>query len=153
MNQKKQLIAILAFLIAVGLIGYTFVSAPTVPEDVLQEQVRAQGEVIYLENCAECHGREGKAVACYTEDGERVACVGRLLQTPDLLCGAPSLRLQAMSWNGSLESYLIAVTTVGRSENGMPAYGLTYGGALTEARIELVSTYIAGWQTENLCQG
>ena len=152
MNQTKQLVAILAFLLAVAILGYTLVTSPTPTAVDPAVQAQLQGAQLYQAACASCHGQIGRADQCYEQGGGRADCLGRPLNHPDLLCGDVPLRLQAVNWQGDLESYLQAVTTVGRSEHMMPAFGQSYGGSLSEGQIMLISQYIMGWQTDELCQ-
>lgn len=110
-----------------------------------------QGANVYIENCATCHGKHAKAEICFSTNNEQIACAGRPLNTPNLLCGEPSQRLKEVAWEGSKQEYFRAITVMGNSSQGMPAFDKAYRydalTALTNDQIENVIAYLLNFET------
>lgn len=112
-------------------------------------EIIEQGGLVYMENCATCHGKHAKSELCFLtldDKEEQIACMGRPLNNFRFLCGEPSQRLQDIGWEGSKYEYIRSITTVGNMSEGMPAFGKAFRydaeTALSEDQIENVTAYL-----------
>lgn len=153
--QVKLLIATAAFMLTMIIFGYAALREPARMETTtaaFEARTVEKGAAIFFNNCATCHGIDGKAEECYDAAGERIGCRGLPLNHAPLLCGVPSERMKALNWNGSKESFINATVTVGRSLNGMPTWGAAYGGPMEPYQVDQVVQFVLNWETEELCQ-
>ncbi|MFK7801399.1 MAG: c-type cytochrome [Anaerolineae bacterium] len=127
------------------------------PVPTLNSAERLQiGEAIYKSSCATCHGEDGRSEVCYMpETVEQIACSGRPLNHPALLCGDESDRMQVMVWYGSKRGFIESTIAAGRTMNGMPAYSDEYSDGnvgLNALEIDAVTDYVMGYETDELCK-
>ncbi len=153
---KKIILTVVPLIVVMGLIGYVFFNESDRMETFQEKQEAEfieQGALVYADKCATCHGTMGKANLCYTTDGQQIGCSGRPLNTPDLLCGDPSPRLAAVEWKSTTEEYIRGITTIGRSEKGMPAYGKEFiyeeERGLSKQQIDDVTDYILNYASRD----
>lgn len=110
------------------------------------------GAQLFKENCAECHGVEGKAQNCVTYSGEEKGCVGLPLNHVALLCGEPSQRMTQLGWTGSKQNLIDQTVSAGRPGTLMPTWSQDFGGPMESYQIEQLSTYIMNWgEDPDLC--
>ena len=152
--QVKIVIGTVAFMLTMVVLGYAALREPARMEtftNMYEARSIESGAAIFHNNCASCHGENGKAEECYDADGELTGCAGLSLNRAELLCGSPSPRMDAMSWVGSKHAFIAGTVAAGRSVNGMPTWGADFGGSLEAYEIEYVTKYVLNWETEEMC--
>jgi mono/diheme cytochrome c family protein len=153
--QVKVVIGTVAFMLTMIILGFSALMEPARMERfTLAYDGRRieQGAEVYKANCSLCHGVNGEAQFCVDPaTGDQIACAGRPLNTPELLCGIPSPRMEAMAWLGTKYDYIEGVVNVGRPWAGMPTWGQAYGGPLQENQIENVAHFVLNWESVELC--
>ncbi|MDX1413716.1 MAG: cytochrome c [Candidatus Promineifilaceae bacterium] len=153
--QVKIIIGTVAFMISMMVFGYA----------VLREQARLErftrarqgreievGAHLYENNCATCHGVDGKAEECYdASSGEPIGCIGLPLNYAPLLCGDTSLRMEAMNWEGSKDAFIRSTLASGRPGTEMPTWSEQFGGPMRNDQINNTAQFVLNWETEELC--
>jgi mono/diheme cytochrome c family protein len=122
-------------LIVVGMVALTIRAVMTTPpqaEAALTYQERvAAGQELYVEHCAECHGEEGE---------------GGVVEGVE---GLEGTYLEAINSEDYLYTRTDETTKLiveyGQPNLGMPAFGLAYGGPLTQQEIDAVVTFVRSW--------
>ncbi|MEM9776475.1 MAG: c-type cytochrome [Chloroflexota bacterium] len=155
---KKLVFTALALLCLGVILGYSALNETSRTGEMAEaqkaESVEA-GAAVYYEHCANCHGQNGRAEECISLLGEVMACAGRALNTPELLCDNQGVRLQAEGWQGTAEEYILSITTIGKSETGMPPFGAEYRydqfNALADHQIQDVTAFILEYETWLSC--
>lgn len=153
--QIKVVIGTIAFMLVMIIMGVAALFEPA----RLQETTDAffgrqieKGAVIFSENCAECHGVEGKAIECVDFAGEELACVGLPLNHAPLLCGEPSQRLQQVGWQSSRENFISQTVAAGRPGTLMPTWSQEFGGPMEDYQVEQVTAFVMNWgEDPELC--
>lgn len=152
---KKLALTVGIFFLLLAILGYLSMREIARMEVFQAKRVAEkieQGARVYAENCAWCHGEQGKAEECIIDEGRVIACGGRALNTPQLLCNDKSQRLYEVGWSGTTEEYIRTITTVGNTENGMPAFGIDYRydtfTALSNQQIEDVTAYVLNFESD-----
>ena len=153
--QVKVIIGTIAFMLVMIILGVIALFEPARLEETTEAFAGRQvekGAVIFRENCAECHGTEGKAQNCVTYTGEEKACVGLPLNHIPLLCGDPSERMVQMGWTSSKEAYIRQVIAAGRPPTQMPVWSQEFGGPMEDYQIDQVTSYVLNWGADpELC--
>lgn len=152
--QVKVIIGTIAFMLSMVILGLITLFEPARMDQFTEANVGRkveQGASVYFNNCAECHGINGKVEECYNAAGEQVGCQGRALNERALLCGDPSPRMDQMLWTGTKEGFIHATINAGRAANGMPVWGEDYGGPLQYNDVENVTLFVLNYETEELC--
>jgi mono/diheme cytochrome c family protein len=103
------------------------------------------GAAIYANNCASCHGPNGKGLP-----GVAPALNSHYFFTE---------RMADVNWAGSTFDYVELTIAAGRPSKIhtqwaqiMPTWGNTYGGPLREDQVKAVTTYVMNWEREALEQ-
>lgn len=105
------------------------------------------GATLFANNCAPCHGEQGKG-------SPRAPA----LNAADLFNGT---RLQSIGWPGTLEDYLLLTVSAGRPKASsgaeayperMPTWGQAYGGPLRGDQIQSLTAYIMNWKDRALAE-
>jgi mono/diheme cytochrome c family protein len=116
-----------------------------------------QGAQVYFEQCARCHGTDGKGI---DGQGPALNSINFLGKTDNGRVVAPSQRLADIGWVGNLNGYIQAVTAAGiplKSSNMWdvthPAFSQNYGGNLRDDQIQNVTTFILNWQQDPATTG
>jgi menaquinol-cytochrome c reductase cytochrome b/c subunit len=91
-------------------------------------RVEAGGK-LYSEQCAECHGENGEGAEIKTVPGEFT----NPLNSEDFLVPHPS-------------DTIARLISYGQPDLGMQAFGLAYGGTLTDQEIRTIVDFIESWQ-------
>jgi mono/diheme cytochrome c family protein len=157
--QVKVVIGTLAFMLSMIIMGFATLREPARMERftlAYEGRLIEQGAEVFKNNCASCHGPDGKAEICLDDaSGEEVACVGVPLNNPNLLCDGDSapLNLRQRDWAGTKRAYIESVVAAGRTATGMPTWGEMFGGPLRENQVENVTLFILNWESEELCAG
>ena len=153
--QVKIIIGTVAFMISMMVMGYAALSEPARLERFTDARLGRQVEMgahLFEGNCATCHGVHGKAEECYdSSSGEPIGCIGLPLNYAPLLCGDISMRMEAMNWEGSKETFLLSTISSGRPGTEMPAWSDQFGAPLRNDQIVDLSKYVLNWETEELC--
>ena len=129
--QVKVIIGTIAFMLVMIILGVIALFEPARLEETTEAFAGRQiekGAVLFSENCAECHGVEGKAQNCVTYSGEEKVCVGLPLNHVPLLCGDPSQRMTQMGWQSSKEAFIRQTIAAGRPPTEMPTWAQEFGG-------------------------
>lgn len=134
--RNRPLATITMSIIVVGIVMLTIRAVMTTPPQAeavgltYQEQVAA-GQELYVEHCAECHGEEGEGGV--VEDVE----------------GLEGTYLEAINSEDYLYTRTDETTKLiieyGQPNLGMPAFGLAYGGILTQQEMDAIVTFVRSW--------
>jgi mono/diheme cytochrome c family protein len=153
--QVKVMIGTIAFMLTMIILGFAALLEPARMErySLAYDGRRIeQGAEVYKSNCSSCHGVEGDAQFCIDPaTGEQVGCIGRALNSAELLCGIPTPRMEAMGWLGSKYDFIEGTVAVGRPWAGMPTWGQEYGGPLQRNQVENVTLFVLNWESVELC--
>ncbi len=152
--QVKIVIGTVAFMLTMIVFGYAALREPARMEVYQQAEVARKiekGADLYYNNCSTCHGEQGRAEVCLDGDDEQIPCAGVALNTPELLCGEPSRKLQEMRWTGTRYQYINATIMTGRPHNGMPVWGAEYGGPLEPYQVDYLTEFVLNWETFEMC--
>jgi mono/diheme cytochrome c family protein len=122
-------------LIVVGIVFLTVqaaVTTPPQPESMAlgatkEEQIKAGGE-LYAKNCAECHGENGEGGEIKNKPGQET----RPLNSDDFLMTHAT-------------DTIVQIVSFGQPGEGMQAFGLAYGGQLTDQEIRTIVAFIESW--------
>ena len=134
--RSRPVATIVMSAIVLGMVLLTIRAVMTTPPQAeavgltYQEQV-ASGQELYVEYCAECHGEDGEGGV--VEDVE----------------GLEGTYLEAINSEDFLytrtDETVFLVTEYGQPNLGMPAFGLAYGGELSNQQINAIVTFIRSW--------
>lgn len=153
--QVKVLIGTIAFMLTMIILGFAALGEPARLEettDAFLGRSVENGAEIFANNCATCHGVNGKAEECYDAGtGEQIGCAGLPLNNAELLCGSPPPRLEAQGWEGTPLDYVRSTVSAGRPWNGMPTWGQQFGGPLQLNQVNDVSAFVVNWHSDVLC--
>lgn len=154
--QVKIIIGTIAFMLTMVIIGFISLREPARLDaftDAYAGRSVENGAEIFFDNCATCHGVNGRAEECFDPaSGEQIGCQGLPLNNAQLVCGATSPRMEAMGWAGSKHSFIQSTISAGRPWNGMPTWGEQYGGPLQGNQVEDVTLFVLNWENEELCE-
>jgi menaquinol-cytochrome c reductase cytochrome b/c subunit len=122
-------------LIVAGLVFLTIQAVVTTPPQAeavnlgadLASRVKAGGE-LYQKNCADCHGADGEGAEIKNRAGEFTFP----LNSDDFLMTRTS-------------DTIAQVISFGQPGQGMQAFGLAYGGQLTEQEIRAIVAFVQSW--------
>ena len=151
--QVKVVIGTAAFMLTMIILGYAALREPSRLEDMagaFTGRSVETGGIIFDNQCANCHGVEGKAQDCGVDSaGEAIACQGLPLNNYFLLCGEPPQRLTDMSFEGTAENYIAKTVTSGRG--AMPTWSNRFGGPMRDDQIQNVTWFVLNWAEGGLC--
>jgi mono/diheme cytochrome c family protein len=154
--QVKIIIGTVAFMIAMMVMGYGALRETARLERFTFARVGRQieaGADVYYQNCATCHGVNAKAEECYdAATGEPIGCIGLPLNYAPLLCGDPSLRMEAMNWQGTKHAFINSTLSSGRPGTKMPTWSQAFGGPLRDDQIEDATQFVLNFETVALCE-
>ncbi|MEJ5197431.1 MAG: c-type cytochrome [Anaerolineae bacterium] len=123
-------------LIVVGLIVLTVQAVITTPASeatgvaiggTKAEKIAAGGD-LYAKHCAECHGENGEGAELKGKAGE----VTQPLNSDDFLIG-------------HFDDTIAQIISFGQPGEGMQAFGLAYGGPLTDQEIAAIIAFMRSW--------
>jgi mono/diheme cytochrome c family protein len=129
LNRPVAVVAI--GLVVSGLVFLTVQAEVTTPpqaEEVSVGSVEAGGK-LYEDHCAECHGENGEGAEIKTRPGEFT----NPLNSEDFLETHPSETIQR-------------IISYGQPDLGMQAFGLAYGGTLTDPEIRSIVDFLESWK-------
>lgn len=152
--QVKVVIGTAAFMLTMIILGYAALREPSRLEDMAgayQGRSVETGGIIFDNNCATCHGVEGKAEACFDSAGNSIPCQGLPLNNYFLLCGDQPQRLADLGWEGTVENYVGKTVSAGRGAI-MPAWSNRYGGPMRDDQVQNVTLFVLNWSAGDLCE-
>jgi mono/diheme cytochrome c family protein len=154
--QTKIIIGTIAFMLTMIILGFVALNEPARLDafsNAYEGRSIENGAEIFANNCATCHGLDGEATQCFDAAGNEIGCVGRPLNTADLLCGTKPSRLVAMDWAGAKYDFIEGTVAAGRPWAGMPTWGQQFGGPMQNNEVRDVSLFVLNWESEILCGG
>lgn len=153
--QVKIIIGTIAFMLTMIILGFVALNEPLRLQqfsNAVEGRSIENGAEIFLNNCATCHGVNGRAEECFDAGtGDQIPCAGLPLNSADLQCGSPSPRLEIQDWQGAKLDYIHSTISSGRPWNGMPTWGEEYGGPLQRNQVADVAQFVNNWESEALC--
>jgi mono/diheme cytochrome c family protein len=151
--QVKIIIGTIAFMLTMIIMGFAALREPARMEEYTHIREGRQIEVgakIYKEQCATCHGQEGRAQDCTDAAGNPIDCQGIPLNHGPLLCGDTSTRMEAAGWEGTKLDFVKVTIAAGRGPI-MPTWSERYGGPMRDDQVEDVTVFVLNWESEELC--
>lgn len=152
--QVKVVIGTIAFMLTMIILGYAALREP----DRLQHFTEARegrmvetGAKLYFDNCATCHGVEGKAEECYDSAGNSIACQGLALNNYFLVCGDAPARLEQTRFEGTKVQFIQRTIAAGRSGTVMPAWSERYGGPMRDDQVMNVAAFVLNFANDEFC--
>jgi mono/diheme cytochrome c family protein len=109
------------------------------------------GANIYINNCATCHGVEGRAEDCSDAAGNAITCQGLSLNNYFLVCGDAPERLAQTRFEGTKEQFVERTVAAGRSGTVMPAWSARYGGPMRDDQVLNVAAFVLNFANDELC--
>ena len=152
--QVKILIGTVAFMLTMMLLGfYTLLEQSRLARftGAYDGRLTEKGADLFANNCATCHGKDGKAQQCFDPAGKEISCQGLPLNNYGLVCGAKSQRMESLGWGGSKEAFIRQTIAGGRSGGVMPTWSQDYGGPLQRAQIDALTKFVLNYGDEELC--
>jgi mono/diheme cytochrome c family protein len=149
--QTKVVIGTISFMLVMIILGLAALLEPAELERITDARAGRQiesGAVLFKENCAECHGVDGKAQLCIDYSGEEKGCAGLPLNHLPFLCGEPSERMTQLGWSGSKNDLIFQTISAGRPGTLMPTWSEQFGGPMEAHQIEQLTAYILNWSED-----
>lgn len=144
----KIVLGILASLIAIALVLIVLLTEETRMEAQTASWAGREienGAAIFANNCASCHGPDGRGGA------------GPALNSHYFFTDTG--RLADVGWSGTLYDYVELTVAGGRPSKTdaqwsviMPTWGQSYGGPLRGDQVEAVTAYVVNWRDSALAQ-
>jgi len=134
--RNRPIATIAMILIVAGLVFLTVQAALTTPVSEAtagaiggtKAEKAAAGGARYAEHCAKCHGEAGAGAELEGKAGEVTAP----LNSDDFLVG-------------HFDDTIFQLISYGQPGEGMPAFGLAYGGQLTDQEIAAIIVFMRSW--------
>ncbi len=144
----KIVLGILASLIAIALVLVVLLTEETRMEAQTgswQGREIENGAALFANNCASCHGPDGRGGA------------GPALRSHYFFTDTG--RLADVGWAGTLYDYVELTVAAGRPSKTsgqwsviMPTWGQAYGGPMRDDQVRAVTAYVVNWQNDALAQ-
>ncbi|HEY3291039.1 MAG TPA: c-type cytochrome [Anaerolineae bacterium] len=152
------LISVVGFLSACAIVGLGDLTKALGAQDAkFSARSIEAGARVYFDQCARCHGADGKGIDGQGPALSSIAFLGKSEGGREV---QKSQRIQDIGWVGNLDGYIRAVTASGiplKSSNQWevthPAFGQAYGGNLRDDQISDVSKFILNWQQNPATSG
>ncbi|MFO7537857.1 MAG: c-type cytochrome [Chloroflexota bacterium] len=151
--QVKIIIGTIAFMLTMIIMGFAALREPARMGQYTEIREGRQIEVgakIYKDQCATCHGDEGRTQTCTDAAGNPITCEGIPLNHGPLLCGDTSTRMETMGWEGTKYDFIKVTIAAGRGQI-MPTWSERYGGPMRDDQVEDVTRFVLNWESEELC--
>ena len=155
------LVGFLAMLSVCTIVGISDIGALGERDINFKARSIEAGAKTYSEQCARCHGLDGKGVEGNGPTLSHISFVGQteeIIGSNNVLASkdiTKSLRLQQIGWTGSLVNYIRGVVAAGipiKSTSDWdtvhPTFSQSYGGNLREDEVNNVSNYVANWSLQ-----
>ena len=154
--QVKVIIGTISFMLTMIVLGFAALREPARLETYAAASIGRSietGAHIFEQNCASCHGIEGKAEQCSDpSSGESIACVGLPLNNPQLICGAKPAKLDTIEYAGTKDAYILSTVASGRPGTKMPTWSERFGGPMRDDQIQDVTAFVLNWEGEWLTE-
>lgn len=144
----KIIYGIAAVIISIGaLLLQQIVEEPRMAAQTANWEGRSieKGAEIFANNCASCHGYDGKGLP-----GVAPALHSRYFFVQ---------RLEDVGYAGTLHDYVAGTVGAGRPSKAvrqwaqmMPTWGVRYGGPLRDDQVEHITNYVLNWEADSLTQ-
>jgi mono/diheme cytochrome c family protein len=151
--QVKIIIGTIAFMLTMIIFGFAALREPARLQTYTEAREGRQVEVgakIYKDQCATCHGDQGRGENCTDAAGNPIGCQGIPLNHGPLLCGDTSTRMETMGWEGTKLDFIKVTIAAGRGPI-MPTWSERYGGPMRDDQVEDVTRFVLNWESEALC--
>jgi len=152
------LVGFLAMLSVCTIVGISDIGALGERDINFKARSIEAGARTYAEQCARCHGLDGKGIEANGPTLSHISFVGKSEETiaANNVLGSKevtkSTRLTQLGWTGSLVNYIRGVVAAGIPiksaadwETIHPTFSQAYGGNLREDEVNNVSNYVANW--------
>ncbi len=152
--QVKVVIGTIAFMLTMIVLGYAALREPNRLEHFTgarEGRTIETGANLYFNNCATCHGLEGKAQECYDAAGNSITCQGLPLNNYFLVCGDAPARLAQSRFEGTKEQFVERTIAAGRNGTVMPAWSVEYGGPMRNDQVKNVAAFVLNFANEEFC--
>ena len=152
--QVKVVIGTIAFMLTMIILGYAALREPDRLEhftNAREGRMVETGAKLYFDNCATCHGVEGKAEECYDSTGNSIACQGLALNNYFLVCGDAPARLEQTRFEGTKTQFIQRTIAAGRSGTVMPAWSERYGGPMRDDQVMNVAAFVLNFANDEFC--
>lgn len=153
--QVKVVIGTIAFMLTMIILGYAALREPARLEHFTgarEGRTIETGANIYFNNCATCHGMDGRAESCVDAAGNTIGCQGLPLNNYFLVCGDTPERLTETQFEGTKEQFIERTIAAGRSGTVMPAWSTRYGGPMRDDQVENVAAFVLNYANEEFCE-
>ncbi|HSM55270.1 MAG TPA: cytochrome c [Candidatus Sulfomarinibacteraceae bacterium] len=154
--QVKIIIGTIAFMLTMVIVGFVALREPARMDAfsmAYEGRSVENGAEIFINNCASCHGINGRAEQCFNpSSGEPEGCIGRPLNSVELLCGTRSARMEALDWSGAKFDFIQSTVAAGRPWTGMPTWSQEFGGPLQKNEVRDVTLFVLNWESAALCE-
>jgi mono/diheme cytochrome c family protein len=144
----KILYGILSVIISIAALGaQQYMEEPRMAAQTGNWEGRSieKGAEIFANNCANCHGLDGKGLS-----GVAPALNSKYFFTQ---------RLSDLAYTGSMHDYVELTVAAGRPSRAdrqwaqmMPTWGVRYGGPLRDDQVMHVTNFVLNWREESLTQ-
>lgn len=152
--QVKVVIGTIAFMLTMIILGFAALREPARLEEfahAYEGRSIENGARLFKDNCATCHGVNGKAEECYDSAGNVVGCKGLPLNTASLLCSDKSPRMVALGWEGTKSNFIENTIAAGRVGTVMPTWSAQYGGPMRDDQVGDVAAFVLNWESDAMC--
>lgn len=152
--QVKIVIGTVAFMLTMIILGFAALREPArLAEYTAASEGRSieRGATLFQDNCATCHGVNGRAEECFNVAGEQIGCQGLPLNAAQLVCGDTSERMETLNWDGSKAAFIQRTIAAGRSGTVMPAWSQQFGGPMRDDQVANLTSFVLNWESEDLC--
>ncbi|GJM42351.1 MAG: hypothetical protein DHS20C20_26330 [Ardenticatenaceae bacterium] len=152
--QVKVVIGTIAFMLTMIVLGYAALREPerlAAFTEAREGRTIETGANIYINNCASCHGNEGKAENCTDAAGGSIGCQGLPLNSYWLVCGDTPERLTETQFEGTKQQFIERTISAGRSGTVMPAWSGRYGGPMRDDQVHNVAAFVLNFANDEFC--
>lgn len=152
--QVKVVIGTIAFMLTMIVLGYAALREPERLAGVTgarEGRMVETGAKIYIDNCATCHGQDGRAENCIDAVGNSITCQGLPLNNYFLVCGDAPARLAQTRFEGTKEQFVVRTIAAGRSGTVMPPWSGNYGGPMRDDQVQNVAAFVLNFANDELC--
>jgi mono/diheme cytochrome c family protein len=152
--QIKIVIGTIAFMLTMIIMGFAALREPArLAEFTAASEGRSieTGATLFQNNCATCHGVDGRAEQCFDVAGNQIGCQGLPLNYAPLLCGDRSERMIALGWEGTKRNFIDQTVSAGRVGTAMPTWSGEFGGPMRDDQVQDVVNFVLNWESDELC--
>jgi hypothetical protein len=151
--QTKIIIGTIAFMLTMIILGFVALNEPA-RLDAFSAAYEARsienGAEIFVNNCATCHGIDGRAEQCFDASGNEIGCIGRPL---NIVSFSAVINRRVWSlWTGPAASMTSSKARCGRASLGRYAHlGRAVRRPHAAQRGARRRLFVLNWESETLC--